>query len=71
MKKQDLELLNKLCKKAHAKGAAAQFMLSGLTKKQASVAVKKTASVVDNLYKVAAYRKEILKQAFRKHLSSK
>ena len=69
MKKQDLETLNKLCKKAHAKGAATQFMLAGLSKDQAKVAVKKTASVVDNLYKVAAYRKEILKSAFHKALS--
>jgi hypothetical protein len=71
MNKKELEKINKLCKKAHAKGAAAQFMLRGLTPQETVFATTKTASVVDNLYKVASYRKEILKAAFREHLASR
>lgn len=69
MKKEELETLNKLCKVAHAKGAATQFILRGLSKDQAKEAVKKTAAVVDNFYKVAAYRKGVIKEAIRKSIT--
>lgn len=69
MNKEELEILNSLCKKAYAKGAATQFMFNGLNKAQTKVATKKTAAALDNLNKVASYRKEVLKAAFRQALA--
>ena len=66
MKKEELELLNSLCKKAYTKGAATQFMLRGLNKDQAKVATIKTASAIDNLHKIASYRRDVIKDAIRK-----
>ena len=65
MKKEELELLNSLCKKAYAKGAATQFMLRGLNKDQTKAATIKTASAIDNLQKIASYRREVIKSAIR------
>lgn len=71
MKKEELELLNSLCKKAYVKGAATQFMLRGLDKEKAKVATVKTAAAIENLNKIATYRKEVIKDAIKSCISKK
>ena len=65
MKKEDLQVINSLCKRAHIKGAATQFMLNGATKEQAAALAVKTAKCVSNMEKIATARKEAIKSIIR------